>query len=116
MRIPVPKSLVAIWLNKPQNLLLDTVKMTWADGTYSWAQLIAWVKAQFDCIFDGVEKKKPVKDDLIETTSVTINQVKTWFILLHPINAAATLKKQSINFRDCFRIKRCCKAINTSRF
>ena len=38
--------------------LLDTVKKIWADGAYSGAELIAWVKAQFDCVLEVVEKKK----------------------------------------------------------
>jgi putative transposase len=41
--------------------LLDTVKKIWADGAYSGAELIAWVKAQFDCVLEVVEKKKMVK-------------------------------------------------------
>jgi putative transposase len=39
-------------------LLLNTVKKIWADGAYSGAELIAWVKEQFDCVLEVVEKKK----------------------------------------------------------
>ena len=42
-------------------LLLDTVKKIWADGAYSGAELSAWVKAQFDCVLEVVQKKKPAK-------------------------------------------------------
>jgi len=38
--------------------LLDTVKKIWADGAYAGAELIAWVKAQFDCVLEVIEKKK----------------------------------------------------------
>jgi putative transposase len=39
-------------------LLLDTVKKIWADGAYSGAELMEWVKKQFDCVLEVVEKKK----------------------------------------------------------
>jgi len=38
-------------------LLLNTVKKIWADGAYSGAELIAWVKEQFDCVLEVVEKR-----------------------------------------------------------
>ena len=38
--------------------LVDTVKKIWADGAYKGEELIQWVKEQFDCVFEVVEKKK----------------------------------------------------------
>lgn len=38
--------------------LVDTVKKIWADGAYKGEEFIQWVKAQFDCVFEVVEKKK----------------------------------------------------------
>jgi putative transposase len=39
-------------------LLVDTVKRIWADGAYKGEEFIQWVKAQFDCVLEVVEKKK----------------------------------------------------------
>ena len=38
--------------------LVDTVKKIWADGAYRGEEFIHWVKEQFDCVFEVVEKKK----------------------------------------------------------
>jgi putative transposase len=38
--------------------LVDTVKKIWADGAYKGEEFIQWVKEQFDCVFEVVEKKK----------------------------------------------------------
>jgi putative transposase len=38
--------------------LRDTVKKIGAEGAYSGAELMAWVKVQFDCVLEVVEKKK----------------------------------------------------------
>ena len=39
-------------------LLIDTIKKIWADGAYKGEEFIQWVKKQFDCDFEIVEKKK----------------------------------------------------------
>jgi putative transposase len=39
-------------------LLIDTIKKIWADGAYKGEEFIQWVKTQFDCDFEIVEKKK----------------------------------------------------------
>ena len=41
--------------------LVDTVKRIWADGAYKGEEFIQWVKAQFDCVLEVVEKKKTDK-------------------------------------------------------
>jgi len=42
-------------------LLLQTVKIMWADGGYSVAELFNWVSSQFECQLEIVKKKKGVK-------------------------------------------------------
>ncbi len=39
-------------------LLLQTVKIIWADGAYSGAELLEWVSSKFDCALEVVNKKK----------------------------------------------------------
>ena len=41
--------------------LVDTVKIIWADGAYRGEEFMRWVKEQFDCVFEVVEKKKTDK-------------------------------------------------------
>jgi len=41
--------------------IVDSVKKIWADGGYRGEKFIQWVKEQFDCIFEVVEKKKTDK-------------------------------------------------------
>jgi putative transposase len=41
-------------------LLLQTVKIIWADGGYSGAELFDWVSSQFECALTVVKKKKGV--------------------------------------------------------
>jgi putative transposase len=41
--------------------VVDTIKMIWADSAYKGAEFVRWVKDQFDCIFEIVEKKKTGK-------------------------------------------------------
>ena len=41
--------------------LVDTVKKILADGAYKGEEFNQWVKEQFDCVFEVVEKKKRVK-------------------------------------------------------
>ena len=41
--------------------LVDTIKKIWADSAYRGKKFIRWVKEQFDCIFEVVEKKKTGK-------------------------------------------------------
>jgi len=38
--------------------VVDTVKNIWADGAYKSEEFMQWVKEQFDCVFEVVEKKK----------------------------------------------------------
>ena len=38
--------------------IVDSVKKIWADGGYRGADFIEWVKEQFDCVLEVVEKKK----------------------------------------------------------
>jgi putative transposase len=42
-------------------LLVSTLKMIWADSAYKGKEFIQWVKKQFDCDFEVVEKKKTDK-------------------------------------------------------
>ena len=42
-------------------LLVSTLKRIWADSAYSGQEFIQWVKQQFDCDFEIVEKKR-IKD------------------------------------------------------
>ena len=37
---------------------VDSVKKIWADGGYKGEEFIQWVKKQFDCVLEVVEKKK----------------------------------------------------------
>ena len=41
--------------------IVDSVKKIWADGGYRGEEFIQWVKEQFDCIFEVVERKKTDK-------------------------------------------------------
>lgn len=41
--------------------VVNTIKMIWADSAYKGAEFVRWVKDQFDCIFESVEKKKTGK-------------------------------------------------------
>ena len=41
--------------------IADTVKKIWADGAYTGEELARWVKTQFDCVLEVVEKKKTGK-------------------------------------------------------
>jgi putative transposase len=41
--------------------IVDSVKKIWADGGYRGEEFIQWVKEQFNCIFEVVEKKKTDK-------------------------------------------------------
>ena len=43
-------------------LLVDTLKKIWADSAYRGEELMQWVKKQFDCDFEVIEKKKQIKD------------------------------------------------------
>jgi len=38
--------------------MVKTLKKIWADGAYKGEELIKWVKEQFDCVLEGVKKKK----------------------------------------------------------
>jgi len=38
--------------------IVDSVKKIWADGGYRGEEFIQWVKEQFDCVLEVVEKKK----------------------------------------------------------
>jgi putative transposase len=38
--------------------VVDTLKKIWADGAYKGEELIQWVKEQFDCVLEVVNKKK----------------------------------------------------------
>jgi putative transposase len=38
--------------------IVDSVKKIWAEGGYRGAEFIQWVKEQFDCVLEVVEKKK----------------------------------------------------------
>jgi putative transposase len=42
-------------------LLLNTVKIIWADGAYSGDELFDWVLSKFNCTLEVVNKKKGVK-------------------------------------------------------
>jgi putative transposase len=42
--------------------IVDSVKKIWADGGYRGEKFIQWVKEQFNCIFEVVEKRKRIRD------------------------------------------------------
>ena len=42
-------------------MLVQTVKILWADGGYSGPELFNWVSSQFQGALDGVKKKKHTK-------------------------------------------------------
>jgi putative transposase len=42
-------------------ILLQSVKIIWADNAYAGAELVKWVLEQFDCALTAVKKKKGVK-------------------------------------------------------
>jgi putative transposase len=67
-------------------LLLDTVKKIWADGAYSGAELIAWVKAQFDCVLEVVEKKKPVKGFQVIPRRWVVERTFAWLSRYRRLN------------------------------
>jgi putative transposase len=67
-------------------LLLDTVKKIWADGAYSGAELIAWVKEQFDCVLEVVEKKKPVKGFQVVPRRWVVERTFAWLSRYRRLN------------------------------
>lgn len=67
-------------------LLLDTVKKIWADGAYSSVELIAWVKAQFDCVLEVVEKKKPVKGFQVVPRRWVVERTFAWLSRYRRLN------------------------------
>ena len=67
-------------------LLLDTVKKIWADGAYSSAELIAWVKAQFDCVLEVVEKKKPVNGFQVVPRRWVVERTFAWLSRYRRLN------------------------------
>lgn len=67
-------------------LLLDTVKKIWADGAYSGAELIAWVKAQFDCVLEVVEKKKPVNGFQVVPRRWVVERTFAWLSRYRRLN------------------------------
>jgi putative transposase len=67
-------------------LLLDTVKKIWADGAYSSAELITWVKAQFDCVLEVVEKKKPVKGFQVVPRRWVVERTFAWLSRYRRLN------------------------------
>jgi putative transposase len=67
-------------------LLLDGVKKIWADGAYSGAELIAWVKAQFDCVLEVVEKKKPVNGFQVVPRRWVVERTFAWLSRYRRLN------------------------------
>ena len=67
-------------------LLLDTVKKIWADGAYSSAELITWVKAQFDCVLEVVEKKKPVNGFQVVPRRWVVERTFAWLSRYRRLN------------------------------
>lgn len=67
-------------------LLLDTVKKIWADGAYSGAELIAWVKAQFDGVLEVVEKKKPVNGFQVVPRRWVVERTFAWLSRYRRLN------------------------------
>jgi putative transposase len=66
--------------------LLDTVKKIWADGAYSCAELIAWVKAPFDCILEVVEKKKTGKGFQVVPRRWVVERTFAWLSRYRRLN------------------------------
>lgn len=67
-------------------LLLDRVKKIWADGAYSGAELIAWVKAQFDCVLEVIEKKKPVNGFQVVPRRWVVERTLAWLSRYRRLN------------------------------
>jgi putative transposase len=67
-------------------LLLNTVKKIWADGAYSGAELIAWVKAQFDCVLEVVEKKKTGKGFQVVPRRWVVERTFAWLSRYRRLN------------------------------
>jgi putative transposase len=67
-------------------ILLDTIKKIWADGAYSSAELIGWVKAQFDCVLEVVKKKKPVKGFQVVPRRWVVERTFAWLSRYRRLN------------------------------
>ena len=58
--------------------LVDTVKKIWADGAYRGEEFIHWVKEQFDCVFEVVEKKKTGKGFQVLSPRWIVERTFAW--------------------------------------
>ncbi|MBK8534517.1 MAG: transposase [Candidatus Competibacteraceae bacterium] len=76
----------ARWVIPALFLLRDKVKKIWADGAYSGAELIAWVKAQFDCVLEVVEKKKPVNGFQVLPRRWVVERTLAWLSRYRRLN------------------------------
>jgi len=75
--------------------LLETVKKIWADGAYSGAELSAWVKAQFDCVLEVVEKKKTGKGFQVVPRRWVVERTFAWLSRYRRLNRDYERKPKS---------------------
>lgn len=66
--------------------LLDTVKKIWADGAYSGTELMAWVKAQFDCALEVVKKEKAGKGFQVIPRRWVVERTLAWLSRYRRLN------------------------------
>jgi putative transposase len=58
--------------------LVNTVKKIWADGAYKGEEFIQWVKEQFNCVFEVVEKKKTSKGFQVLSPRWIVERTFAW--------------------------------------
>lgn len=65
---------------------LDTVKKIWADGAYAGAELIEWVKKQFDCVLEVVKKEKTGKGFQVVPRRWVVERTFAWLSRYRRLN------------------------------
>lgn len=66
--------------------LLDTVKKIWADGAYSGAEFMEWVKAQFDCVLEVVRKEKSAQGFQVIPRRWVVERTFAWLSRYRRLN------------------------------
>jgi putative transposase len=77
----------ARWVVPALFALLETVKKIWADGAYSGAELAAWVKTQFNCVLEVVEKKKTGKGFQVVPRRWVVERTFAWLSRYRRLNS-----------------------------
>ena len=57
---------------------VNTVKKSWADGADKSEEFMPWVKAQFNCVFEVVEKKKTGKGFQVLSPRWLVERTLAW--------------------------------------